>query len=220
MKTSMLPKTFAVLLLSSLMFVTVHPPTFATSETDDLKTQIQALNDRIDVLEKQLIQKDASAQALPYAHPSVSQNYSWDPFRDMRLMQQRMNQLFDDSFERGFGATPSGFLSPQTDIKAEEDRYVVTLDLPGMDKDTIDVEIKNGSLVVSGKRSLEKENKGDRFYSQQRSFGQFMKTLSLPADAKSDQIQARYDKGVLEVIIEREKNARTGSQGSKKIKVN
>lgn len=216
----MLPKTFAVLLISSLMFVSVYPSAFAASETDELKAQIQVLNDRINMLEKQLVQKDAAAPLVPYAHPSVSQNYSWDPFRDMRLMQQRMNQLFDGSFERGFDAAPSGFLSPQTDIKAEEGRYVMTLDLPGMDKDTIDVEIKNGSLVVSGKRSIEKENKGDRFYSQQRSFGQFMKRLPLPADAKSDQVQARYDKGVLEVTIEREKNARTGSQGSKKIKVN
>ncbi len=208
-----------ILIGIAVFIAAVYPRVFAADETDALKAQIQTLNDRISVLEKQLSEKNAPAPAIGYGHNFGHQDYSWDPFKEMRLMQQRMNQLFDDSFDRSFGAGASGFLSPQTDIKAEDGRYVVTLDIPGMDKDTIDVEVKNGSLVVSGKRSIQKENKGDRFYSQQRSFGQFMKTLALPDDAQADQVEARYDKGVLEITIGRETKGKVVGAGSKKITV-
>jgi HSP20 family protein len=135
----------------------------------------------------------------------------------MQLMQRRINQMFDQSFDRGLGKTAFGALADQPDFKLDGDRYVMKLNIPDMDKESIDVEIKNGFLVISAKRSSHKENKGDHFYSQQRSFGQFMKSLTLPPDAKSDRVQARYDKGVLEVIIERDKNVNTGGSDSRKI---
>lgn len=219
MKTSMLPRLFLISIGVAVFFGVAHPLVFGAGETDALKAQIQMLNDRIAVLEKQLSEKESLTPVVPHGHFSGHQDYSWDPFREMRLMQQRMNQLFDDSFDRSFGAGASGFLSPQTDIKAEDGRYVVTLDIPGMDKDTIDVQVKNGSLVVSGKRSMQKENKGDRFYSQQRSFGQFMKTLALPDDAQTDQVDARYEKGVLEIIIGREAKSKAVGATSRKITV-
>lgn len=209
----MLPKMFLVSIGFAVFFAVAHPSVFAAGETDALKAQIQTLNDRIAVLEKQLAEKNVPTPAIE------RQDYSWDPFREMRLMQQRMNQMFVDSFDRNFGVGASGFLSPQTDIRVEDGRYVITLDIPGMDKDTIDVEVKNGSLVVSGKRNTQKENKGDRFYSQQRSFGQFMKTLALPDDAQADQVEARYDKGVLEVTIGRENKSKSVGGANRKITV-
>lgn len=209
----MLPRMFLVSIGFAVFFAVVHPSVFAAGETDALKAQIQTLNDRIAVLEKQLAVKNVPTPAIE------RQDYSWDPFREMRWMQQRMNQMFDDSFDRNFGVGASGFLSPQADIRAEDGRYLITLDIPGMDKDSIDVEVKNGSLVVSGKRNMQKENKGARFYSQQRSFGQFMKTLALPDDAQADQVEARYDKGVLEVAIGRDNKSKAVGGANRKITV-
>lgn len=190
-------------------------PPVSADEIQALKEEIRELNGRIVILEKQLAQKRLNEQPSVKDHFPGAHSYSWDPFREMQLMQQRINKLFDDSSDRGLGPGPSVFLSPQADIKAEDNRYIITLDIPGMDKESINVEVKNGNLVVSGQRSAKLENQGDQFYSQERSFGQFMKSFPLPDDAKQDQLEARYDKGVLEIIVQRD--ARSAGTGGKKV---
>ena len=106
-----------------------------------------------------------------------------------------------------------------TDIKDTRDEYVINMDLPGMDKNNINVEVKNNTLLVSGERKKDDEEKGANFYKQQRSFGYFSQSLPLPDDANVEAIAVNYDKGVLKIEIPKLAKAKPEEQVVK-IKVN
>ncbi len=138
---------------------------------------------------------------------------TWDPFREMDDMQNMMNRMFRDSFNRGMmtqGVSGGHALSynPDIDILSKDNEYVVTVDLPGIEKDKIDVKVKNGQLILSGQREAQKETDEDSgFYQMERSFGSFYRTFPLPEDAASEGIKAESKNGVLTIHIPRVKDA-------------
>lgn len=158
----------------------------------------------------------------PFMFGSMLDHY--DPFYEMEHIQQRMNRMFHDSFSRAMDLSGPTFLSqhtffePEIDINESGTHYVVKLDLPGMEKDQINVEVKDHFLVVSGNRKIEKEetDKDGKFYRAERSFGSFSRAVPLPADANQDDIQAEYKNGVLSVkiakLIPAEGDKKTGSK--------
>lgn len=180
-------------------------------EAQDFKNQVKALQDKIDQLEKQLGTQTAQTvpvQSAPVAAVPALQVYdTWDPFAEMRMMERQISQMMKDNMVD---------FNPKQDIKQTPDHYIVSMDIPGMEKDKINVEVKSGMLVVSGDRTSEiKEQKPNQFYRQERSFGHFLRTMPLPGDAKSENIDAQYSNGVLTVKIPREKNGSKSAQGQK-----
>jgi len=150
----------------------------------------------------------------------------WEPFEEMKRMQEQFNRIFNESFGRGIrsrGFMPAikgSFFEPDIDIREEEDNYIVKIDLPGMEKDNINIEIKDNILTVSGEReTVIEENKGDKFFRQERSYGHFSRSFPLPDDVKEDQITADYKNGVLTVKIARVPTVEEKEKESKKIKV-
>ena len=110
--------------------------------------------------------------------------------------------------------------NPRMDMKQTDKEYVITMDIPGMDKDKINIEIKQDMLVISGERQSEsQDNKNNQYYRQERSFGSFMQAIPLPEDARRDQIIAKYENGVLMVTVARQKKDEKKSE-SGKIKIN
>ena len=89
-------------------------------------------------------------------------------------------------------------------MKATDKVYIISFDMPGMDKAKINVEVKNGVILVSGERSSEsKEDQGGKFYRQERSFGYFSRSIPLPEDAKPESLVAKYENGVLTLTIDK-----------------
>jgi len=173
-------------------------------DTAQLKDQVQALQNRVNQLESQLAnkQQDTSAPALATAPvPPMPYYEQWqDPFVQMIMMRNQMDRNMRQVF------ADTGMFSPRMDMKQTDKQYIITMDIPGMDKDKINVENKNGMLTISGERQSEtKDNKNNQYYSQERSFGSFMQSIPLPEDAKTDQIEAKYKNGVLTVTVAREK---------------
>ncbi|RJP27386.1 MAG: Hsp20/alpha crystallin family protein [Candidatus Omnitrophota bacterium] len=132
----------------------------------------------------------------------------WKPFEEMKHMQQQLNKMFNESFGRGMrsqGFLPSdkgSFFEPDIDIKEDKTHYMITMDLPGMDKDKISVEIKNKVLRVSGEReTVLEENKGDKFFRQERSYGHFSRAIPLPDNIKENEVSADYKNGVLTIKV-------------------
>jgi len=133
----------------------------------------------------------------------------YDPFYEMEQIQNRMNRMFRDTFSRAM--TTAGpllfeghtFFEPEIDVDESNTHYVVRIDLPGMEKNQINVEVKDHMLVISGNRKSEKEetDQHGNFYRAERSFGSFSRTVPLPVDANQDDIQAEYKNGVLIVKI-------------------
>lgn len=139
---------------------------------------------------------------------------TWQPFEEMKRMQQKLNKMFNESFERGmrnYGFSPfdkGNYFEPDIDIKEDKTHYIITMDLPGMDKDKISVEIKNNTLRVSGERETAfEENKGDKFFRQERSYGHFLRVIPLPDNIKEDEVSADYKNGVLTIKIAKASSA-------------
>lgn len=127
----------------------------------------------------------------------------WDPARELDTLQSDMNRLFDGFFGRR--QVPANGYSrrwvPAMDLVETEDQLVLRSDLPGLDRDDIEIEIKDNVLTVSGERKAEHEQRGEGFHRVERSFGRFARSLDLPRGVAADSIQASFDRGVLEVRI-------------------
>ncbi len=145
----------------------------------------------------------------PFTFSFQSSFDQYDPFYEMEQIQQRMNRMFRDSFSRATSFSKPGFFEqhtfyePEIDVDESNTHYVVKIDLPGMEKDQINVEVRDHFLVISGNRKTESEETDEHgnFYRAERSFGSFSRAVPLPADANQDDISAEYKNGVLVVKI-------------------
>lgn len=141
---------------------------------------------------------------------------SWDPFREFDHYKKRLLEMYQHP-STNIG-TPNAFYSPQLDFEQFEDHYLVEVDLPGLNKESINIEIKNNFLTVSGERENKRESKNDQgFYRSEISYGAFQRTITLPKDASNEGIDADYKNGVLEIKIPRLKE---NNQEKRLIKIN
>lgn len=147
----------------------------------------------------------------PQQH-GISFEDDWDPFAEIRRIQEEMNRMFRDSFGRGqaqFGLFNEQIpFDLETDIRETESGYIIKMDIPGMEKANINVEVKGQTLLVSGKKDeLNEAGDQQRFYKRERNFGYFSRAVPLPADADASAITAEYEKGVLTVKIAKKEGA-------------
>lgn len=110
---------------------------------------------------------------------------------------QRLSELLDDN---RFSHDAMGFHAP-LDIVEAEDGYEVTVDLPGVSAESVNIEFKEGRLWVSGERSAEKREEGKKYHVLERRSGKFQRVLGLPDDVASERIEAVYRDGVLRLSI-------------------
>jgi HSP20 family protein len=147
----------------------------------------------------------------PFSFGLMSPSEGWDPFEEMDQIQRRMNRLFRESMGRAMidptlndsGAfSKNHFFEPDIDVKENGKNYVITLDLPGMDKDKINVTVSGQTLVISGERKVEKEETAlGKFNRAERSFGSFQRSIPLPRDADGNLVNAEYQNGVLTITL-------------------
>jgi HSP20 family protein len=128
----------------------------------------------------------------------------WEPARELQSIQQEMNRLFGTFFDSPAGAGDGGALHrwiPAMDLIEEDDHYVLRADLPGLGEDEVHVELEDNVLTISGERKSEHEERKEGLYRLERASGSFSRSLTLPEGIDPDSIQARFDKGVLEVRV-------------------
>jgi HSP20 family protein len=134
-----------------------------------------------------------------------------DPFRDVAVLQDRMNRLFGDFLENanpqeeGLG---TGIWMPNVDIYETKDAICVRAELPGVDKDAVNVEVKEGVLTLRGERKFEKEVKEESYHRIERSYGTFHRSFSLPSSVNEEKVSARMNDGVLEVNLPKREQAK------------
>jgi HSP20 family protein len=134
----------------------------------------------------------------------------WDPMRELDSLQGDMNRLFDRFFEGGRAAngTTGRRWIPAMDLVETEDHLVLRGDLPGMTEDDVDIEIKDNVLTVSGERRAEHEDRGEGYHRVERAFGSFSRSLALPQGVDAETIEAKFENGVLEVLVPKPKEAK------------
>jgi HSP20 family protein len=137
----------------------------------------------------------------------VSSRGSRDPFALLRQMTSELDRAFEDwpSFRWpsfGQSATPETVAwSPKIDVFERANRLVTRVDLPGLKKEDVSVEVTDGHLALSGERKHEKEEKKDNFYRSEREYGSFYRAVPLPEGVKLEDVKATFADGVLEVSV-------------------
>ena len=115
--------------------------------------------------------------------------------------------LFDpiSNFDRYGNVTSndvSSFANAQVDWKETPESHVFKADLPGLKKEEVKVEVQEGRVLeISGERSVEKEDKNDKWHRVERGRGKFLRRFQLPENAKLDEVKASLENGVLTVTI-------------------
>ena len=120
----------------------------------------------------------------------------WDPFREMSTVQNRFDRLFDSVW----GGRQEAWL-PAVDVFDTKDAVVLKAELPGMDPEAIQIEVEDNVLTIKGERRFEEKVDEERYYRVERRFGSFQRSLALPQGVKTDEIQAGYEDGILEVRV-------------------
>ncbi|WP_455388302.1 Hsp20/alpha crystallin family protein [Petrachloros mirabilis] len=101
--------------------------------------------------------------------------------------------------------------TPSLDVFEEKDEIVVKADLPGMNKDEIEVTVTENVVTIKGEKKKEEEVKEKDYYRRERSYGSFVRSVELPSEVKSDQIKANFKDGVLEVRMPKTEEAKKKS---------
>ena len=130
----------------------------------------------------------------------------WSPRQDLSPLADDWSRLFDEFFDLA-PATRCDWC-PAADVQEEEDRYVVTVDLPGMTKDAVEVTFENDVLTISGERKSESEQSNGKLHRNERFFGKFTRSLRFPSDASREQIQATFKDGVLKIALPKSEEAK------------
>lgn len=132
----------------------------------------------------------------------------WRPFGDLEswitpweggLFPRR--RFFDDML-RDFGGSRRNFV-PAVELSENDESYTITVELPGVKKDDVQVDLREGMLVVQGEKRSEREEKKERGRYLERTYGSFCRTFALPSDADSERLKAAFKDGVLTIQVPR-----------------
>ncbi|MBI3591612.1 MAG: Hsp20/alpha crystallin family protein [Candidatus Melainabacteria bacterium] len=128
-----------------------------------------------------------------------------DPFEEIEKIQKRMNKIFEDnSIFKDEGNSSSfrhNYFAPQANLQETKTHYIVKVYLPHMEKEKINVEIKDNSLIISGEHNIIEEKKEIGFYKNSKSFGSFRKAIPLPGDVKVNEVTTEYKDGLLVIRL-------------------
>ncbi|MDQ6891063.1 MAG: Hsp20/alpha crystallin family protein [Acidobacteriota bacterium] len=133
-------------------------------------------------------------------------NYlTFDPYREF-------NRIF------GGGTTPArrdreeemslGAWIPPVDIHEDQEKLVLTAELPGFKQDQIEIQLEGGVLTIRGERRFEDKDNGKNYHRVERSYGQFVRSFTLPNNVDRDNVRARFSDGLLHIEIPKREEAK------------
>ena len=130
------------------------------------------------------------------------------------LMCDEMDRMFE-RFEHGWPRWPAMFargsstdvMVPELDVHDNGKQLTIEVDLPGVNEKDVSVTVTNGMLLIKGEKKSQFEEKKENYYLSERSYGSFERSLRLPETVDEDKIDARFDKGVLKLVIAKKPEA-------------
>ena len=121
--------------------------------------------------------------------------------RRLRDLQREVDSIFDQFFGRSEDEDTSAVWAPRTDLSETDDAFHIRLDVPGMTKDDITINLQNNTLTVSGERTSERTDEGEEYVRVERAFGNFHRTFTLPNAVDRENVEAAYEDGVLTIHV-------------------
>lgn len=126
----------------------------------------------------------------------------YNPFKDLRTMQEEMNHLLDLAWNRESGEDlKEGIWQPPVDIYEDRDSVVIKAEVPDIDQKDIEVKIENNTLTLRGERKQNLEVKKENYHRVERYYGTFQRSFTLPQTIDQEKVEAACDKGVLTVVL-------------------
>lgn len=133
----------------------------------------------------------------------------WDPFEDLSALRNQMDHLFA-RLNPAEDIEPTSW-APLSDILETKDEVIIKTELPGIDEKDVNVELENGVLTIAGERQAEKKTEDKGYRRVERSYGKFFRSFTLPTNVDPDKINAKFEKGLLEVHVPKQENAKPRS---------
>ena len=134
------------------------------------------------------------------AKRTISGPTRWDPFEEIRKTQERLNLLFEDFMPMKKWEGGNVFI-PAIDIKEEENKLLVTTDLPGINKEDIEINLKEDMLEISAKSGKEQETEEEGYIRKERAYTHFYRAVHLPTSVKEEGSTAKIENGVLTITL-------------------
>ena len=144
----------------------------------------------------------------------------WDPFEDLRSGQDEMGPMLARALGRygqrqGAAADSTLAWAPALDIAEAKDAYLVTVELPGVKLDDLEITLEDGLLTIQGERQFTSESSEEQYHRVERSSGAFRRSITLPAHVEADAVEASMEDGVLRILVPKAEDAKP-----KRIQVN
>jgi HSP20 family protein len=130
----------------------------------------------------------------------------WDPFQDLRSAQEEMAQMSPMlahalGLHGQQGSSRATAWAPALDISERKDAYLVTVELPGVEADDLQITLDDGLLTIQGEQYFAHDSSEQHFHRVERRYGAFRRSITLPAQVIAEGIQASVDNGVLQIVV-------------------
>jgi len=120
----------------------------------------------------------------------------FDPFREIKELERKIYNTLPAIDNNAIST-----FTPAVNTREDEKAYYIEIDLPGVKKENINIDLNDKVLTISGERKFKEKVKRENYYKIETTFGKFERSFSIPEDADIDQIEAKNENGVLEIII-------------------
>lgn len=133
----------------------------------------------------------------------------WTPRRALINWHNDIDHWFDGLWGSDFRLNDGiSMIRPVVDVEETDHAYVITAELPGMEKKDINISVEDGTLLISGEKNSEKETKDKNYHRIERSYGKFHRSFQLPDGIDRDKIEASYKNGVLTLSLPKSEAAK------------
>ena len=134
---------------------------------------------------------------------------AWPGFGRMLTLQDELDRLFDSPWGEMARATQTlNAWTPALDVSEDKDKFTVRAEIPGMKREEIAVTIHDGLLSITGERKAEEKAEGEAVHRQERFYGKFERTITLPTHVAADKVKAQYKDGVLTISLPKTEEAK------------
>lgn len=156
-------------------------------------------------------EEQSEARSVPVGRAGPRNNQPY--YTPLSQLHQEIDRMFDRVFssfsllstdwDTRLSQQQNMLLRPNVDITASDKEYTITVEVPGVDEDDVQLELANNALTIKGEKRQESKEENKDYYRIERSYGSFQRVLSLPEDADQDAIDAQFKNGVLTVRLPR-----------------
>lgn len=135
----------------------------------------------------------------------------WDPFSELENVRRMMKRWLDEALERSPASEGDGYVTPTMDVIQREKSVDIIVELPGLEKKDVSIELDNERLVIEAEKKVEELKENDRYILKERPAGRFRRVLTLADTVDAEKAEAEFKDGVLRITLpvkETKKNVR------------